>query len=200
MLTQIGIGVVMFTAIVMALVVVILLARSFLVPSGEITISINNDPDKSVTTSAGGKLLGVLGSHGIFVPSACGGKGTCATCKLQVVSGGGDILPTERDFMTRKEVRGGMRLSCQVAVKQDMKIVVPAEIFDIKKWECTVESNENVATFIKELVLRLPEGEDVNFRAGGYIQIECPPHQLTFRDFDIQPEYQTVWDKYNVWR
>lgn len=198
--SQIGLGVAMFSGIVLALVLVILAARSVLVASGDVKVMINDDPDKSVDVPAGGKLLGALATQGIFVPSACGGQGTCAQCRCKIHSGGGDILPTERDFMTRREIRDGMRLSCQVAVKQDMSIELPAEIFDIKKWECTVRSNRNVATFIKELVLELPEGEDVDFRAGGYIQIEAPPYELSYRDFDVEEEYHPDWDKYDVWQ
>jgi len=190
----------MFTAIVLALVLIILLARSQLVASGDVTIGINDDPDKSLVVTTGGKLLTTLSAEKIFLPSACGGQGTCAQCRVLLVSGGGDILPTERDFMTRREVRDGVRLSCQVPVKQDMQIKIPAEVFDIKKWECTVRSNINVASFIKELVLELPEGEDVDFKAGGYIQIECPPHESSYRDFDIDEEYRDEWDKYDVWR
>jgi len=171
-----------------------------LVPSGEVRILINNDPDKAITVSPGNKLLETLAGQKIFVPSACGGQGTCAQCKVIVAKGGGDILPTERDFMTRKEVREGTRLSCQVPVKQDMEIEIEPEIFEVKKWECTVRSNHNVATFIKELVLELPPGEDVDFRAGGYIQIECPPYDIQYKSFDIEEEYHPDWDKYDVWR
>jgi len=197
---SIGVGVVAFTTIVLALVGVILVARSFLVPSGDVNILINEDSDKAVSVSTGGKLLGALAGSQIFVPSACGGQGTCGQCKATVVKGGGDILPTERDFMTRREIRDGARLSCQVPVKQNMEIEIPAEVFDVEKWECTVRSNRNVATFIKELVLELPEGADVNFRAGGYIQIECPAHHVRYKDFDVEDEYRLDWDKHDVWR
>jgi len=193
-------GVLMFTVIVLSLVVVILLARHLLVPQGEVTIEINNDPEKTIRVPTGGKLLAVLADNKIFVPSACGGQGTCGECKLVILEGGGDVLATERNSMTRKEVREGVRLSCQVPVKQNMKIEVPPEIFEIKQWVCTVRSNRNVASFIKELVLELPEGEDVDFRAGGYIQIECPPHTVDYRDFDIDPEYHDEWDRHDVWR
>ena len=193
-------GVVMFTTIVLTLVGVILLARSKLVASGDVGITINEDPDKAITVSAGGKLLDALSSQKIFVSSACGGQGTCGQCKVTVMAGGGDILPTERDFMTRREVRDGLRLGCQVPVKQDLEIEIPPEVFDVKKWDCTVRSNNNVATFIKELVLELPEGEEVNFRAGGFIQIECPAYDIPYNDFDIDKEYHEDWDKYNIWR
>ncbi|HMB00689.1 MAG TPA: 2Fe-2S iron-sulfur cluster-binding protein, partial [Spirochaetota bacterium] len=177
-------GALMFTGVVLLLVVLILLARSKLVERGDIKITINDNEDKSLTVPAGGKLLNVLGDNGIYIPSACGGGGTCGQCKLQVLEGGGDILPTELSLINRKEAREKVRLSCQVNCKQNMKIKISPEIFDIKKWECRVKSNENVATFIKELVLELPAGENVNFRAGGYIQIECPPHTVSFKDFN----------------
>ena len=200
MLVQILAGVILFTLIVLSLVVVIMVARFYLVPRGDVSIVINGDSENALSVPTGGKLLGTLAGAKIFLPSACGGQGTCAQCKVAVLSGGGDILPTEVDYMTRREVREGIRLGCQVPVKQNMEIEVPAEIFEVKKWQCKVRSNENVATFIKELVLELPEGEDVNFKAGGYIQIECPPHELSYRDFAIQPEYQEDWDKYDVWQ
>ncbi len=193
-------GVVLFTVIVLALVVLILLAKSKLVTSGEATVIINDDPEKAVKIPIGSKLLFGLADQKVFVPSACGGQGTCGECKLIVKEGGGDVLPTEKGKLTRKQIREGYRLSCQVTVKQDMKIEIPPEFFSIKKWECTVKSNRNVATFIKELVLELPEGEDVGFRAGGYIQIEAPPHVVYYKDFDIEEQYRPDWDKYNLWR
>lgn len=198
--TQIGIGVTMFTLVVLLLVAAILAARNFLVPSGDIRIEINDDPSKTLTVPAGGKLLQTLADQKIFVASACGGQGTCGQCKLKVLEGGGDILITEKDQMTRGEVRDHWRLSCQVPVKQDLKIEIDPEVFDVKKWECTVRSNHNVATFIKELILEIPAGEEVNFKAGGYIQIECPAHTVAYKDFDIEPEYRPDWDKYNVWQ
>lgn len=197
---EIVLGVVMFTAVVLVLVAVILAARSKLVSSGNVTISINNDPEKSVTVPAGGKLLQTLADQGIFIPSACGGGGTCAQCSCEVHSGGGSMLPTEESHFTMREAKEGWRLSCQVAVKQDMEIELEEEIFGVKKWECTVESNPNVATFIKELTLRLPEGENVDFRAGGYVQLECPPHVVNYKDFDIQEEYRGDWDQFNMWQ
>lgn len=193
-------GVAMFTVIVLALVLVILAARSRLVSTGDVTIGINEDPEKKVTTAAGGKLLNTLSGAGVFLPSACGGGGTCAQCKCKVLAGGGEMLPTERAHFTKREEKEGWRLSCQVAVKQDMEIEVEEELFGVKKWECEVVSNENVATFIKELVLKLPEGEDVNFRAGGYVQLECPAHTVEYKNFDIQPEYREDWDKFNLWQ
>lgn len=192
-------GVVMFTVIVLALVAVILFAKSKLVSSGNVNITINDDPDKVIEVGVGNKLINALAEKKIYIPSACGGGGTCGECKLIVTEGGGDILPTETSKINRKQAREGYRLSCQVNVKQDMKIQVPAEIFDIKKWNCTVKSNRNVATFIKELVLQLPEGEKVDFRAGGYIQIEAPAYELSFSDFDVEEKFRADWDKFKLW-
>ncbi|STZ00819.1 Na(+)-translocating NADH-quinone reductase subunit F [Moraxella lacunata] len=193
-------GVIMFTAIIMSLVVVILVARSRLVSSGKVTININDNPDNNVTTAAGGKLLQTLAGEGIFLSSACGGGGTCGQCRCKVLDGGGSILPTEEGHFTQGEIREGMRLACQVAVKQDMKIEIDPEFFDVKKWECEVISNDNVATFIKELTLKIPEGEVVPFRAGGYVQLEAPPHEVHYKDFDIAKEYHEDWDNFNLWR
>jgi len=197
---EIYLGVAMFTAIILCLVVVILMARAKLVSSGDVTIEINNDPERTIKVPAGDKLLQTLAGQGVFLSSACGGGGTCAQCKCKVLDGGGSMLPTEEGHFTRGEAREGYRLSCQVAVKQDMKVEVPEEVFGVKNWKCKVQSNENVATFIKELVLELPEGEDVNFRAGGYVQLECPPHHVRYKDFDIQKEYHDDWDKFDIWR
>ena len=200
MSTEIILGVVLFTVIVLALVAVILAARARLVSSGNVSIEINEDHDKSISTPAGGKLLQTLAGNGVFLSSACGGGGTCAQCKCKVLEGGGSPLPTEEPHFTKGELREGWRLACQVAVKQDMKIEVEPEIFGVKKWQCTVESNPNVATFIKELTLKLPEGENVDFRAGGYVQLECPPHEVDYKNFDIEEEYRSDWDKFNVWQ
>lgn len=197
-MTTVLLGVFFFCAIVLALVAVILFARKNLVASGPVKISINDQ--KEFTVPAGGKLLGALADQGIFVSSACGGGGTCAQCKVKVFDGGGEILATEKGHINKKDAREGVRLSCQVAVKQDMKIEVPEEVFETKKWECTVRSNNNVATFIKELVLELPVGEEVAFKAGGYIQIECPPHVVNYKDFEIAERFREDWDKYNVWQ
>jgi Na+-transporting NADH:ubiquinone oxidoreductase subunit F len=187
---EIVLGVVMFTAMVLALVAVILAARSKLVSSGNVNIEINGDPEKTITVAAGDKLLSTLAGAGIFVPSACGGGGTCAQCKCIVEEGGGSMLPTEESHFTLREGKQGWRLSCQVAVKQDLKIELEDDVFGVKKWECTVESNPNVATFIKELTLRLPEGQNVDFRAGGYVQLEAPAHEVHYKDFDIEEEYR----------
>jgi Na+-transporting NADH:ubiquinone oxidoreductase subunit F len=189
-------GVSMFTVIVLLLVMVILLAKSKLVSSGDVTISINGDPEKAVTTAAGGKLLGALASQGIFIPSACGGGGTCGQCRVEIHSGGGDILPTESGHINKREAKEGCRLACQVAVKQDMDIVLEDEIFGVQQWECNVISNDNKATFIKELKLQIPNGESVPFRAGGYIQIEAPAHHVKYSDFDIDDQYKGDWNHF----
>ncbi len=193
-------GVGMFTVVILALVGLILVARSRLVNTGEITIGINDDPDKAIKISAGGKLLNALADEKIFLSSACGGGGTCGQCTVRVLEGGGDILPTEKSHINNREAKEGLRLSCQVTCKQDMKIEVEPEFFGVKKWQCKVRSNDNVATFIKELVLELPAGESVPFRAGGYIQIECPPHTADYKDFDIGEEYRADWDQFNMWK
>lgn len=195
---EIILGVVFFIAIVILLVYIILAARSKLVATGNVKIEINNE--KTIEVPVGGKLLGALADAKLFVGSACGGGGTCAQCKVKVFEGGGAILPTETGHINKREAREGERLACQVAVKQDMKIEVPEEVFGVKKWECTVRSNDNVATFIKELVLELPEGENVDFRAGGYIQIEAPPHEVDFKNFDIAERFRDDWDRFNVWQ
>ena len=193
---EIILGVSMFTAIVIVLVLVILFAKSKLVSSGDVTISINGDPEKAVTTAAGGKLLGALADQGIFIPSACGGGGTCGQCRVEVHSGGGDILPTEEGHITKREAKAGCRLACQVAVKQDMNIEVEDEIFGVQQWECEVISNDNKATFIKELKLKIPNGESVPFRAGGYIQIEAPAYHVKYSDFDIDEQYRGDWEHF----
>ena len=191
-------GVALFTTIVMLLVAVILFARSKLVTTGDIRIEINDDPDRSITVPAGGKLLNTLADAGIFLSSACGGGGTCAQCKRQIIDGGGSMLPTETGHFTRGQAKDNWRLSCQVAVKQDMKIQIAPEFFGVKQWECTVRSNDNVATFIKELVLEIPDGESVDFRAGGYVQLEVPPHVVKYSDFDIGEEYRGDWNHFGL--
>jgi len=195
---EIGLGIGLFTAIILILVAVILAAKARLVAQGNVTVLINGE--KEVKAPVGSKLLGALADAQLFVPSACGGGGTCGQCKVKIFEGGGSILPTEGSHINKREANEGERLSCQVTVKQDMKIEVPEEVFGVKKWQCTVKSNHNVATFIKELVLELPEGEDVGFRAGGYIQIECPPHVVDYKDFDIEEEYRADWDHFNIWQ
>jgi len=194
------IGVAGFTVVILGLVLILMAARSKLVQSGNVRILINGDPEKALETPAGSTLLNTLAENQIFIPSACGGQGTCGVCRVTVESGGGSLLPTEAGHISRGDAREGCRLSCQVKVKQDMEIEIPAEIFDVKRWKCKVRSNHNVATFIKELVLELPEGESVPFRAGGYIQIECPPHIVQYKDFDVEDEYHSDWDQFDVWR
>jgi len=193
-------GVAMFSFVILSLVVVLLAARARLVALGDVTITINEDPDKTLETQAGGSLLSTLAANKIFIPSACGGKGTCGVCRVTVLQGGGALLPTETAHISRGEAREGLRLACQVKVKQDLRIQLPPEVFDVRRWECTVRSNRNVATFIKELVLELPAGESVPFRAGGYIQVECPPHEVQYAAFDIDQEYRADWDKFDLWR
>lgn len=193
-------GVGMFIFIVIALVLVIVFARSKLVATGSVDIIINDDEENKLVVPVGGKLLNALSAQKIFVSSACGGGGTCGQCDVKVLEGGGDILPTETSQISRREAREGMRLSCQVPVKEDLRIEIPPEVFNARQWECTVKSNHNVATFIKELVLELPEGEYVDFRAGGYIQIQAPPHVANYKDFIIEDEYRPDWDKFNMWR
>ena len=199
-MTTVALGVFVFTAVILALVALLLGARRKLVASGDVSITVNDDATQAFKTPAGTTLLGALTNRGIFIPSACGGKGACGVCEVVVKEGGGDLLPTETGFITPGEAKRGCRLACQVKVKRDMRIELPAEVFSVAKWQCTVVSNRNVATFIKELKLALPEGEDVPFRAGGYVQVECPPHSLSFRDMVIEKPYSEDWDKFDLWR
>ena len=199
-MTEIVLGVFTFTAIILGLVAILLAARSKLVATGNVTITVNDDPAKALHVPAGGTLLNKLADSGIFIPSACGGKGACGVCEVIVKEGGGDLLPTETGYISRGEAKRGCRLACQVKVKRDMKIEIAPEVFSVRKWRCKVVSNRNVATFIKELKLALPEGEDVPFRAGGYVQIECPAHTVSFRDFDIDPQFRETWDRFDLWR
>ena len=174
-------------------------AESKLVNKGKVKLLINDDEEKSPEVEAGTNLLFTLSENGIYLPSACGGQGTCGMCTCQITEGGGDVLPTEESQLTRGQIKNNVRLACQVKVKQDMKIQIPDEIFNIQKFECTVRSNDNVATFIKELILELPKGEHMEFKAGGYIQIYIPPYKLSFKEFDIEEQYRADWDKYNLW-
>ena len=200
MIEQILLSVAVFTGLVLILVLILNFAESKLLPQGDVTIEINGDTEKNIITRPGGTLLSALAGQSVFLPSACGGGGTCAMCECQVMEGGGEILPTETGHISRNKAKDSWRLACQVKIKENMKIHVPDEIFSIQKWEATVESNENVATFIKELVLNLPEGENLKFEAGGYIQIDIPEyHNLTFSDFDIEKEYHPDWDQYKIW-
>jgi Na+-transporting NADH:ubiquinone oxidoreductase subunit F len=193
---EIILGVTLFTAIVVTLAMLILFARSRLVATGNITINVNGEKELSVR--AGGKLLNLLGAQELFLPSACGGGGTCGQCKVKVLDGGGDLLPTEKSHISKREAAAGQRLACQVSVTQDMSIEVPEDVFGVSKWACTVRSNNNVATFIKELIVELPPGETIAFRAGGYIQIECPPHELLYQNIDIPDEFRSDWKKFGL--
>ncbi len=193
------IGVSTFLTLVLLMVAVLMIARARLVSSGTVSIMVNDDPTKTIQAMSGGTLLSTLAEQKIFIPSACGGKGSCGVCKVEVMSGGGSLLPTETSHVSRGEARDGVRLSCQVKVKQDMKIHLEESIFGVRQWRCRVRSNNNVATFVKELVLELPQGEAVPFRAGGYIQIECPPHTVRYKDFDIGEQYRDDWDALKLW-
>lgn len=195
---EVGAGIALFTIIILLLVLLILVARSKLVDSGTVTVLVNND--RNLEVPVGTRLLQGLADEGILVPSACAGGGSCGQCRVKVLSGGGAILPTETSLINKREAADHVRLSCQVTVKQAMSVQVPDEVFGVQKFDCEVVSNRSVASFIKELVLRLPEGEAMNFRAGGYVQVECPPHRLTFRDFDIDERFHDEWDRYNLWR
>jgi Na+-transporting NADH:ubiquinone oxidoreductase subunit F len=195
---EVSLGVVLFTGIILLLVMVILFARSKLVASGSVKVLVNDERELSMRP--GVKLMNGLANAELFIASACGGGGTCGQCKVRVLSGGGSVLPTEASLLSKREVAEHYRLSCQVTVKQDMKIQIPDEVFGVRKYLCKVVSNRNVASFIKELVLELPEGEELDFRAGGYIQIECPPHDLKYADFDIDERFRDEWDRYKLWR
>ena len=197
-LIEIVLGIVAFTLIVNMMIFVILFARTRLVSTGDVTVEINGDPEKTITVPAGGKLLQTLAEQDLFLSSACGGGGTCAQCRCQVYDGGGSILATEEAHFNNREKKDFWRLSCQVPVKSDMKITVPDEVFGAKKWETTVKSNENVATFIKELILELPEGEKVGFDAGGYVQMEIPAYEADYKSFEIEKEYLEDWEKFKV--
>ncbi|WP_340122032.1 NADH:ubiquinone reductase (Na(+)-transporting) subunit F [Methylobacter svalbardensis] len=193
-------GMALFTLIVLLLTFIIQAARSRLIVGGKVKLFINDDTDKALEVATGGKLLNTLAEQHIYLPSACGGGATCGQCKVIVKSGGGEILDTERANLSRKQIREHYRLSCQLAVKQDMALELPDELLTVNKWQCRVRSNHNVATFIKELVLELPPGELLKFRAGGYILIEVPPHTLKYSDFDIEEPFRADWDRFNLWQ
>jgi Na+-transporting NADH:ubiquinone oxidoreductase subunit F len=195
----VGAALAVFGGVILFLVMLLMVARRQLVPQGAVKITINNDPDKAIEVQPGQTLLSALAAERIFIPSACGGGGTCAMCKCQVLDGAGEILPTETGHINLAERKENWRLACQIKVKQDMKIAVPEEIFGIKKWECEVVSNHNVATFIKEFVVRLPEGEVLDFEPGGYIQIDVPKYRAKFTEFEIEDEYREDWDKFKLW-
>ncbi|MBG0782945.1 MAG: NADH:ubiquinone reductase (Na(+)-transporting) subunit F [Bacteroidales bacterium] len=196
--TVILISVIFFLVVIILLVGLLLFARKKLTPQGKVKITINDE--KELEVDPGSTLLSTLSANKIFLPSACGGGGTCAMCKCQVFEGGGSILPTEKGYFSRKEQQTNWRLGCQVKVREDMKIGVPPEVFGIKKWECEVISNRNVATFIKEFVVKLPEGENLNFKSGGYIQIDVPKIEVDFsKDIEVEEEYRDEWDKFKMW-
>ena len=190
-------AVVIFLILTLLLVAILLLAKAKLTPSGELKIRINGE--REVTTPAGSTLLSSLAANKIFLPSACGGGGSCGMCRCQVEEGGGEILPTEVGFFTRKQIKDHYRLACQVKVKNDLEIKIPQSVLGIKKWECEVVSNNNVASFIKEFVVRLPEGETLNFQPGSYIQIDVPKYDIKFTDMDIDDKYRDEWDKFKMW-
>jgi Na+-transporting NADH:ubiquinone oxidoreductase subunit F len=191
------VSIAVFLLVIVLLVAMLLFARKKLTPQGDVTLTVN---DKEMTVSPGSTVLSTLSGNGIFLPSACGGGGTCGMCSCQVLEGGGSILPTETGFFTRKEQQNNWRLGCQVKIREDMKIRVPDEVLEIKKWECEVVSNHNVATFIKEFVVRLPEGENLDFQSGGYIQIDVPKIEVDFKtDIDVEEEYRDEWDKFKMW-
>ena len=198
---ELVIAVVAFTSVVLVIVGGLLAAEKKLVAQGEVSIEINGDTDGALAVSPGTNLLTAMATSKIFLPSACGGGGTCAMCKCQIFEGGGDLLPTEAGHINRKEAKDNWRLACQVKVKEDMKIGIPDEIFGIKKFRCLVRSNENVATFIKELVLEIQDGETLDFEAGGYIQIDIPEYSnLSYKSFDVEDEYREDWDKWDLWK
>lgn len=190
-------SVVVFLAVIIFLVAILLYAKKKLTPSGTVKIDINEGYE-DLEVNPGSSLLTTLGDNKIFLPSACGGGGTCGMCRCQVISGGGSILPTETDFFTRKEQNENWRLGCQVKVKEDLKIHIPQEVLGVKKWECTVVSNKNVATFIKEFVVRLPEGENLNFKSGGYIQIDVPKVEVDFKDIIVDERFREEWEKFGM--
>ena len=191
-------SVIVFPAVIVVLTLVVMAAETRLKPKGKVKITINGDPDKAIETQAGGTLLSTLSNAGVMLPSACGGGGTCGVCKCQITAGGGDILPTEQSHINYRESKEDWRLSCQVKVREDMEIVVPDEVFSINKWDCEVITNESVATYIREFTLKLPEGENLDFQSGGYIQIEVPPFEADFNDFGIEEEYLDEWTRLGV--
>ncbi len=190
----------MFAGYVLALVIILLITRRAVVGGGEVRIIINDDEEHPLVTSRGGTLLNVLRSNNILVPAACGGQATCGMCRVKVTAGGGALTPAERSHITRAQARQGDRLACMTRLRQDLRIEVPPEILSISQWVCTVESNDNVATFIKELRLTLPPDEEVPFAAGGYVVVEAPPHDVAYRDFDIEEQYRDEWDEYDMWQ
>lgn len=198
-MTEFAISVALFAGIVMLLSVLIVVAKSVLVPSGEVSVTVN-DEERILPVSVSQKLLNALAGHGIFLPSACGGRGTCGQCRVSVLEGGGPLLPTERALITPRQAADHERLACQLIVKEPLRIRVPAEILGVEEYSCTVRANRNVATFITELILDLPSGQTFDFRAGSYVQVECPPYDACFRDFRIDDEFRAEWDRLNLWQ
>ncbi|MBN2481456.1 MAG: NADH:ubiquinone reductase (Na(+)-transporting) subunit F [Bacteroidales bacterium] len=186
-----------FLGIIIILVSMLLYAKAKLTPSGNVKIIINDE--KELNVEPGSTLLTTLSENKLYLPSACGGGGTCGLCRCQLLEGGGAILPTETDFFTRREIHEKWRLACQVKVREDLRIHVPEEVLGIKKWECEVVSNHNVATFIKEFVVKLPPGETLKFKSGGYVQIDVPEFEMSFRDIDVEPQFRDEWDRFNMW-
>ena len=200
-MSDILLGVIVFSSVILFLVFILNVLGNILLPQGEVTLLINDDIDKSINVETGGTVLSALASQNVYLPSACGGQGTCAQCKCQVVEGGGDILPTEEAYISRSDQKDNWRLGCQVKIRNDMKIQVPDEIFSIRKWDAVVKSNDNVATFIKELILELPEDDPIHFESGGYIQIDVPTYKgLEYKNFEIQDLYTSDWDKFDIWQ
>ncbi len=190
-------GVIVFLSLTMILVAILLYAKKKLMPEGNVKVVVNGE--KEFESEMGGTVLGALQANGIFLSSACGGSGSCGQCRCQVAEGGGEILPTEVGFFTRKQIKDNWRLGCQVKVKNDLKIQVPEEVFGVKEWECEVVSNHNVASFIKEFVVKLPEGEVLNFKSGSYIQITIPKYDIKFSDYIIEDRFKSEWDKFKMW-
>jgi len=199
MMLEITLGIALFTVIILVLVTIILIARSKLIPTGLAHIKISNAPEKSFDTACGDKLLESLAGEDILLSSACGGTGVCGQCRVKVLSGGGTILPTEHNLITKKDAADGYRLACQVVVHQALVLELPKEVFTVKKWTCTVVSNHNVATFIKELILNLPEGSDIDFEPGSYVLLEAPSHHIKYSNFDVADKYKKEWDTLDLW-
>ncbi|MFW2390696.1 MAG: NADH:ubiquinone reductase (Na(+)-transporting) subunit F, partial [Polyangiales bacterium] len=197
MALQIILAVAVFTGIVVLLSALILVARSRLVETGSVHMLVNDD--KQFEVSAGSKLLVALAGSDLYLPAGCGGKGTCGQCRVKVLEGGGPLLPTEESMVSRNEASQNVRLACQVAVREDIRVQIPEEVFGVRKWECKVRSTDGLSTFIKEICLELPAGEEVPFRAGGYIQVECPPFEASFSEFDIDERFRDTWDELNLW-
>ena len=201
MIFEVLVGVLVFTIVIILLVMLLNFIGNLLLPQGEVSVVINDDASKSLKVQTGGTVLSALPSQNVYLPSACGGQGTCAQCKCQVIEGGGDILPTEQAYISRKDQKDHWRLGCQVKIRNDMKIKVPDEIFSIRKWNAIVKSNNNVATFIKELVIELPKDDPIHFESGGYIQIDVPAYNnIEYKNFEIEEIYRDDWDKFDVWQ